>query len=154
VALGLRLVSICAIAAYYGAVATAHGETAGLLRPTINENEPSAEPVEAPAAIPSLTITPEEKQVPLKTVRPLTDSCTAEGMKFGGMTLYPQLEVGPVYTSNVAGSACDARSDFGLSVVPSLRFESDRVRHSWEGQALATSRPIWKMMTTIPCRPM
>ncbi len=43
--------------------------------------------------------------------------------------------MGPVYTSNVAGSASDAKSDFGLSVSPSLRFESDWVRHSWRGQA-------------------
>lgn len=131
-ALGLRLVSVCVVA---GFAATAHGETAGLLRPSINEGEALAGPVEAPAAIPSLTIAAEEEQAPLKTVKPLTDPYAAQGMKLGGLTVYPELEVGPVYTSNVAGSASDARSDLGLSVSPSLRFESDWVRHSWRGQA-------------------
>ena len=37
-ALGLRLVSICVVAGFYGA-ATAHGETVDLLRPTIAEDE-------------------------------------------------------------------------------------------------------------------
>ena len=68
-ALGLRLVSVCVVA---GFAATAHGETAGLLRPSINEGEALAGPVEAPAAIPSLTIAAEEEQAPLKTVRPVT----------------------------------------------------------------------------------
>jgi len=135
VALGLRLVSICVVAGFFGGAAAAQGETAGLLRPTINEDEAPADPVEAPAAIPSLTIAPEEEQVPLKTVRPIIDPYAAEGMKLGGMTLYTALEVGPVYTSNVGSSATDAKSDVGLSVLPSLRFESDWVRHSWRGQA-------------------
>ena len=93
-ALGLRLVSICVVAGLCGGTATAHGETAGLLRPTIDESEPPAEPVETPAAIPSLTIAPEEEQAPLRTVRPVTDPYAAEGMKLGGMTLYPELESG------------------------------------------------------------
>ncbi len=57
-ALGLRLVSICVVAGFFGGAATAHGETADLLRPTINEGEALADPVEAPAVIPSLTIAP------------------------------------------------------------------------------------------------
>jgi hypothetical protein len=135
VALGLRLVSICVVAGFYGATATAHGETAGLLRPTIAEGDALADPVEEFAVIPSLTIAPEEEQVPLKTIRPITDPYAAPGMKLGGITLYPELEVGPIYNSNVASSATDARSDVGLSVIPSLRFQSDWVRHSWRGQA-------------------
>ena len=134
-ALGLRLVSICVVAGFYGAAATAHGKTAGLLRPTIAEGDALVEPAEEPAVIPSLTIAPEEEQAPLKSIRPITDPYAAPGMKLGGITLYPELEVGPVYTSNVASSATDARSDIGLSVIPSLRFESDWVRHSWRGQA-------------------
>ena len=38
-ALGLRLVSICVVAGFYGAAATAHSETVDLLRPTIAEDE-------------------------------------------------------------------------------------------------------------------
>ena len=68
-------------------------------------------------------------------MRPTLDPYAAPGMKLGGMTLYPELEAGTVYTSNVGSSATDAKSDVGLSLRPSLRFESDWVRHSWTGQA-------------------
>jgi hypothetical protein len=135
VALGLRLVSICVVAGFYGAAATAHGESVDLLRPAIAEDDAQVELAEEPAAIPSLTIAPEEEQALLKTNRPIADPYAARGMKLGGITLYPSLEVGTVYTSNVGSSATDAKSDIGLSVIPSLRFESDWVRHSWTGQA-------------------
>ena len=131
-ALGLRLVSICVVAGFYGGVATAHGETADLLRPTIAEDEV---PAEEPAVIPSLTIAPEEEQAPLKAMRPKRDPYAAPGIKLGGIALYPELEAGTAYTSNVASSATDAKSDVGLLLRPSLRFESDWVRHAWEGQA-------------------
>ena len=131
-ALGLRLMSICVVAGFYGAAAAAHGETTGLLRPTIAEDEA---PAEEPAVIPSLTITPKEEQAPLKAMRPTLDPYAAPGLKLGGMALYPELETETVYTSNVGSSASDAKSDVGLSLRPSLRFESDWVRHSWTGQA-------------------
>ena len=134
-ALGLRLVSICVVAGFYGAAATAHGETVELLRPTIAEDEAQVDPVEVPAVVPSLTIAPEAEQAPLKTNRPMTDPYAAPGIKLGGIALYPGLGGGTVYTSNVASSAADAKSDVGLSLRPSLRFESDWVRHSWTGQA-------------------
>ncbi len=82
-ALGLRLVSICVVAGFYGAAATAHGETADLLRPTIAEGDAQVEPVEEPAVIPSLTIAPEKEQAPLKAIRPITDPYAAPGMKLG-----------------------------------------------------------------------
>jgi hypothetical protein len=132
VALGLRLVSICVVAGFYGGAVTAHSETVDLLRPTIAEDEV---PAEEPAVIPSLTIAPEEEQAPLKAKRPTRDPYAAPGLKLGGMALYPELETATVYTSNVGSSATDAKSDVGLSLIPSLRFESDWVRHSWEGQA-------------------
>ncbi len=131
-ALGLRLVSMCVVAGFYGAATAAHGETTGLLRPAITEDEV---PAEEPAVIPSLTIAPEEEQAPLKATRTTLDPYAAPGLKLGGIALYPELETGTVYTSNVASSATDARSDVGLSLRPSLRFESDWVRHSWTGQA-------------------
>jgi hypothetical protein len=114
---------------------TARGETSGLLRPAILDDEIRADTVESLAVVPLLTIAPEEVQAPLKTMRPLADPYAALGMDLGGVILYPSLEVGTVYTSNAASSATDAQSDFGLSVIPSLRFESDWVRHSWTGQA-------------------
>jgi hypothetical protein len=101
----------------------------------IAEGEAQVELAEEPAIVPSLMIAPEEEQAPLKTMRPIADPYAALGVDLGGIILYPSLEVGTVYTSNVASSATDARSDFGLSVIPSLRFESDWVRHSWTGRA-------------------
>jgi len=135
VALGLRLVSICVVAGFCGGAATAHSETVDWLRQTTAEDEVQAELAEEPAVVPSLTIASEEEQAPLKAVRPVTDPYAALGLELGGLILYPALEVGPVYTSNVGSSATDAQSDIGLSVIPSLRFESDWVRHSWRGQA-------------------
>ena len=131
-ALGLRLVSICVVAGYYGAAATAHGETVDLLRPTIAEDEV---PAEEPAVIPSLTIAPKKEQAPLKAMRPTLDPYAAPGLKLGGMLLYPELETATVYTSNVGSSPSDAKSDVGLSLRPSLRVESDWIRHRWEGRA-------------------
>ena len=131
----LRLLSVCLMAGCCGVAASARGETAGLLRPTIAEDEAQVEEVEEPAVVPSLTIAPEEEQAPLKTIRPIIEPYAAPGIKLGGMALYPELETGTVYTSNVARSAANAKSDVGLSLRPSVRFESDWVRHSWTGQA-------------------
>ena len=131
----LRLLSVCLMAGCCGVAASARGETVDLLRPTIAEDEAQVEPAEVPAVVPSLTIAPEEEQVPLKTIRPIADPYAAPGIKLGGIALYPELEAGTVYTSNVASSTTDAKSDIGLSLRPSLRFESDWVRHSWTGQA-------------------
>jgi hypothetical protein len=101
----------------------------------IAEGDAQVELVEEPAIVPSLTVAPEEEQAALKTNRPVADPYAALGIDLGGIILYPSLKAGTVYTSNVASSVTDARSDFGLSIIPSLRFESDWVRHSWTGQA-------------------
>ncbi len=133
-ALSLRLVSICVVAGFYGAAHSAHGETARLLRPPVVEDAAQVEPAEEPAVIPSLTIVPEEEPALPKAKRPALDLYGALGLQLGGMTLYPELETATVYTSNVGSSATDATSDVGLSLRPSLRFESDWVRHSWTGR--------------------
>jgi hypothetical protein len=137
VALGLRLVSICVVAGYCGIAAPAHSETAGLFRPMIAEGDAQVELVEEPAIVPSLTLVPEEEQAPLKTMLQIADPYAALGVGLGGIIVFPSLGVGTVYTSNAGGSASDAKSDTGLSLRPSLRFESDWVRHSWTGQAAA-----------------
>lgn len=134
-ALGLRLVSICVVAGFYGGAAAANGETVDLLRPAIAEDQAQIELAQEPPVVPSLTIAPEEEKAPLKAMRPTRDPYAALGIKLGGMTLYPELETATVYTSNVASSPTAAKSDVGLSLRPSLRFESDWVRHSWTGQA-------------------
>lgn len=133
--LGRRLVSVCVVAGLFGAAATARGETVGFLRPTIADDEVQTDTVEEPVVAPSLTITPEEEQVPLKSIRQETDPYAAQGVRLGGIALYPSLEAGTLYTSNVSRASTNAQSDIGLYLKPSLRFESDWVRHSWEGQA-------------------
>jgi hypothetical protein len=132
---GLRLLSVCVVAGLYGAASAAHGETVDLLRPTIADDEAQADPVEEPAVVPSLTIAPEEEQAPLKTVKQITDPYAARGLRHGGITLYPSLAAGGLYTSNVSRTATNARSDVGLYLKPAMRFESDWIRHSWQGEA-------------------
>lgn len=132
---GLRLMSVCVMAGLCVTAGTARSETTGLLRPAILDDETQTDTVESLAVIPRLTIAPEEEQVPLKSPTLITDPYAAEGVGLGGLTLYPSLEAGTLYTSNVSRSAGNARSDIGLYLRPSLRFESDWVRHAWEGKA-------------------
>ncbi len=134
---GLRLLSVCVVAGLYGEASAAHGETIDLLRPTIAEDEAKAETdsVEEPAVVPSLTIAPEEEQVPLRNLKVATDPYAAHGLAHGGITLYPSLAVGTLYTSNVSRAAANARSDVGLYLKPAMRFESVWLRHSWQGGA-------------------
>ncbi|MGB8313318.1 MAG: outer membrane beta-barrel protein [Aestuariivirga sp.] len=132
---GLRLLSVCVVAGLSGTASAGHAETTGLFRPTIAGDEAQIDPVDVQPITPSLTIAPGEEQAPLRIARPITDPYAASGIERGGMTLYPSLEVGAVYTSNVASAAAGAKPDTGIYLKPSLRFASDWVRHSWEGQA-------------------
>jgi hypothetical protein len=98
----LQLVSICVAADLCGDVSPAHSETVDTLRPTIADDEAQADPVEEPVVAPSLTITPEVEQVPLKNLKQIADPYAAPGVKFGGIILYPSLEADTLYTSNTA----------------------------------------------------
>ena len=131
----LRLLSVCLVAGVCGSATPVRSETVDLLRPAIVDEEAQTESVKAPAVVPSLTITTQEEQVAIKAPRQVTDPYAAQGVKLGGMTLYPSLEAGTLYTSNVAKASTGAHSDIGLRLRPSLRFESDWVRHSWTGNA-------------------
>lgn len=131
----LRLLSVCLVAGVCSSTTSVRSETVDLLRHTIVDEEAQTESVEAPAVVPSLTITPQEEQVAIKAPTQVTDPYAARGVKLGGMTLYPSLEAGTLYTSDVAKASTGAQSDIGLRLRPSLRFESDWVRHSWTGQA-------------------
>ncbi len=64
-----------------------------------------------------------------------TDPYATIGIDAGGLRLYPSLEIGSLYTSNVSRSSTTKNSDFGVELKPSLRFESDWSRHSWTGSA-------------------
>ena len=112
-----------------------HAQQAPLpLKPTVFDNEAQSEDIAAPA---SLVVAEEEPVVRPKKKKISTDPFAPNGINTGGIRLYPSLEIGGVFTSNVAQSGTNPKSDFGLRLKPSLRFESDWSRHSWTGQASA-----------------
>lgn len=97
-------------------------------RATINDWEAAvvapAEPTPAAAAIPA----------PLRRRQPAIDPYAAPGIGTGGLRLFPSLGIGSVVTSNVQSSP-RADADAGLNVRPSVRIESDWVRHAWTANA-------------------
>jgi hypothetical protein len=105
------------------------------LKPTIDDVVlPSEE--DAVVAVPPV-VAEEEPAVPRKKKKSVTDIYAPTGLDMGGLRLYPTLEVGGVFSSNVTQAHNAAQSDFGLHLKPGLRFESDWSRHSWTGQASA-----------------
>jgi hypothetical protein len=60
---------------------------------------------------------------------PTTDPFDATGLRHGGLTYYPTLEIGGVATSNVARVSSGANADVGLRLKPGLRVESTWSRH-------------------------
>ncbi|MBC8037505.1 MAG: outer membrane beta-barrel protein, partial [Rhizobiales bacterium] len=62
------------------------------------------------------------------------DPYAAVGIGMGVFTFYPSLTVADVITSNVEQAPSGAQSAAGIRLQPSLRFESDWVRHSWTGE--------------------
>jgi len=69
---------------------------------------------------------------PRKRLAPV-DPYAAVGIGMGVFTFYPSLTVAGVITSNVEQAASGV-SAAGVRLQPSLRFESDWVRHSWIGE--------------------
>ena len=84
-----------------------------------------------------LSIDEEETVVRPKKKKIIVDAYAPSGIDTGGVRLYPSLEIGGVFTSNVAQSGTIPKSDFGLRLRPSLRFETDWSRHRWTGQMSA-----------------
>jgi hypothetical protein len=58
------------------------------------------------------------------------DPFAPTGIEAGGLTLYPSITIGPVFTSNASASP-DGSADAGISIGPALRIESDWIRHSY-----------------------
>ena len=75
------------------------------------------------------------EQSPPKRRKVAGDPYAPRGISLGAITLYPSLGVGGVATSNVQGSAKDAKADTGLALRPAIRLESDWVRHQWTAGA-------------------
>ena len=53
------------------------------------------------------------------------------GVRAGAFLLFPSLQIGGIYTDNVAQIAHDPQDDIGLRLVPELRIQSDWVRHEF-----------------------
>lgn len=80
---------------------------------------------------PQLTVgPPPEEEPPLRRRRADEEPFAPLGLRTGGIVLYPTLELGGVVTDNVRETKRDRKSDIGLRVAPSLRVESDWVRHA------------------------
>jgi hypothetical protein len=124
VALALRLLSVCVVAGLCGTAA--RGQTVDVLKPTL---------VDDVAVVPRLTIAPEEEPPALLKRAPVTDPFAPLGIRQGGITYFPALAIDAVGSTNASQSSSNAVAAFGLHLRPSLRFESDWVRHAWQGQA-------------------
>lgn len=60
---------------------------------------------------------------------PAADPFAATGLRRGGLTFFPTLEIGGVATRNVARVATGADADVGLRLKPGLRVKSNWSRH-------------------------
>lgn len=135
----VRVLTACAVAAVAGVITDAEAQSVDGLRASITDNSETSQ-VEsgapAPAvAMPRLTVAEETEAAEAPPRRPAArqiDPYAPAGLPFGGLRLYPALEVGGVASSNIRQSAARKQAGAGLEVAPSLRLESDWVRHSWQ----------------------
>jgi hypothetical protein len=122
----------------------AFAQSALPLKGTLSEDvasadAPAVEPeapqrVTAKLAETTLEIEPLDPPPPPPRARvPAGDPYAPAGIGNAGLTVFPSIAIGSVYSSNVNGSDASPRSDIGLVIKPSLRFESDWVRHSLTG---------------------
>ncbi|VAW01522.1 hypothetical protein MNBD_ALPHA08-1377 [hydrothermal vent metagenome] len=132
------------LSATAGVQAQQTGQQAGLLRPSLDvENNldglPPAStqaPVQqtnAPRAITLQTNQPQSQPLPpppLPPRQPEADPFGPTGMRVGSFRLFPVLEITTDFSDNVRSSSNNKKKDVGLRLAPSLRLESDWVRHS------------------------
>jgi hypothetical protein len=59
------------------------------------------------------------------------------GLRAGGVTLYTSLQTLGTVSSNINQVNSGEEAGFGITLRPSLSFESDWVRHAWTGEASA-----------------
>lgn len=111
------------------------------LKGTIDDAQAAEDPgAPTPVPLPSkpgqlsettLDIVPVEPPPPPRKRRQAgADPYAPVGIGSSALRLYPSITVGTVYTSNVNASPSKAQSDVGLLLKPSLRLESNWVRHS------------------------
>jgi hypothetical protein len=104
------------------------------LRPAL-EDDPLADvpaiPLPVAPHLPTLEVNPIIlTPSPVKRGKLEDDPYAPLGVDLGAFVAYGAVNVGGVYTDNVAQSHADRKSDIGLRLRPSLRVESDWVRHS------------------------
>lgn len=134
----VRVLTASAVAALAGMVTDALAQSAVELRPALSESSgmPTAATATEPGQIlaPSLTVAEVEPDAaaPRRPSRDQTDPYAPDGLPFGGLRLYPALEAGSIVSSNIRQSSVEKQAGVGLYVAPSLRLESDWVRHSWQ----------------------
>lgn len=128
--MGFRPTIACVLAAgcMLAAVPAAAQEADAPLPPELQDLNPT---VEDPGPVPSLPQQPQGETAPpqLKQSKDY-DPYAPTGIEMGGLTLYPSITVGPVFTSNASASP-DGSPDIGLNVGPALQIQSDWIRHSY-----------------------
>ena len=124
-----RSVAVTLAAGSLLAAGAAHGQSTLNLRPAIEE-------MTVPPPAPTLEVKPLEEIPPAPRKRARrADPYAPIGLRMGGITVFPAVTVGGGVSSNARRSATNAQPAVGLKLEPSLRFESDWVRHSWTGGA-------------------
>lgn len=66
-----------------------------------------------------------------------TDPYEPLGLRAGGLTIFTSLETLGTVSSNINQVNSGEEAGFGITLRPSLSFESDWVRHAWTGEASA-----------------
>lgn len=127
-------------AAHVLMVSGAVAQDADGLRSTVDDTAAAEEPQGQQAITPlqpSLTINPpvEPEALPIRRARRENEPYAALGVDTGGLIAYPGLRLGATVTDNVAQANSGREGDIGLNVRPSLRLESDWVRHSFTTDA-------------------
>lgn len=124
----LRLMVSVALALALWAKALAHAQVLTPGENPIYGSETVIDP--APVTmIPALPDEPPSRKAP----RRVADLDKVTGYDDGAFQLKPSLEIGTVVTNNVNLSTTNRQSDVGLSLKPSLAFQSEWPRHNWRG---------------------
>jgi hypothetical protein len=127
---GVFLVAVLTVAS------AAHAQQAPADFKTTVLDAPSLDEISASSVKPFDSEQMQEPVAPRKR-KVAADLFAPIGIHTGGFSFYPSLDIGSVATSNVAQSNLNRKTDFGLRLKPSIRFESDWSRHSWTGAATA-----------------
>ncbi len=77
----------------------------------------------------------DDSEEPVRRRRSTVDPYAPIGIPAGAFRLYPTLEIGSVVSSNVRRVPTGNQADAAIRLRPSLRIESDWVRHSLTGSA-------------------